>query len=228
MTNRISRLGEDPVFEEYLRRLRARFLASEDVPDLLPEKTQHAATESVWEQSWGRSSFPARARRELAAIEAGEMDDVHYFRDFRDLWTNRGHQWISAALLGTEGVGKTVIGSWAGRQEFISGSSAHYIVGLEVGDLVIGRQRDQRMVDRWITLKTTPLLFVDEVGKDLSNSEVSRNRIVHLVKIRNGNDLPTIIASNLGYSELATLIGEPTMDRFEIIHSTIGESRRQR
>jgi DNA replication protein DnaC len=211
----------------HLNRVKQWVVDNPDIPDHLPGKDEQGASQEAWAGAWGRSSFPPKARMHLDQIDSGALPEIDYFTEFKALWKDRGHDWVSAALLGREGTGKTVIGTWAGREEFKANRGAQYVLAPELGDLVYEKRNDKHKADKWIAFKESPLLFIDEAGAETKTSDLAVSQVAYLIKIREGHTLPTILASNLGLAELATMFGRATIDRFDIIHASAEGSKRR-
>lgn len=221
---RTKRLGEDPTFARFLQELKARVFAKGDLPERLPEKPSETASEDAWRGYWEKSTFPEKARRQLDAIDSGAMPVIPYFGQFRWKWEHRAEPWVSAILLGSEGVGKTVIASWAGREEYRSGRYAHYCLAAQIADIIGAGNWD-----RWKSMRATPLLVIDEIG-DIERAASADNiiaRIVQVIKERDGADLPTILATNQNEQELIGMIGNASVDRFDILHADESPSHRR-
>lgn len=137
---------------------------------------------------------------------------------------------LGLLLTGANGVGKTSSASIILLEQLKRGELGRYVVWT---DFLLSLSRKPKGEERELMkiVYLSPLLVLDEVGKDLEGMSSARTLLESIVRRRRGAYLPTIMISNLSRSELETHYGATFASllagKFKALPFKAGDYRRE-
>jgi DNA replication protein DnaC len=134
-------------------------------------------------------------------------------------------------FLGDNGTGKTLFISYLLGRAVHSGFSIYYTT-LKRLDLNIKRGFDDHAAGRRLReMLAADFLAIDELGKEHAKSAYLQSELEDLLKSRYDDGYPTLLASNLGHSDLSQMYGSTIASmidgRYEKVMLETGDYRQK-
>lgn len=134
------------------------------------------------------------------------LENFEVCRAYAENLSNAFKHGLSLLLTGANGVGKTSCASIILLKHLGRGDRGAYVVWT---DFLLSLNRKPKGEERGLMnlVYLTPLLVLDEIGKDLEGMSSAKTLLESIVRRRRGGYLPTIMISNLTRQELEAHYG---------------------